>query len=100
MLSQIYIYDMMMYHTLGVLAVLSVLLSACVIHRRLRDWKIKRVSLHTCQECKMVFAVGRFLRTGPVTCPRCGHKQPFSGRRPAPRREPWERPGDERRRKK
>ncbi len=38
-------------------------------------WHIRRLTVHKCASCGLVFAVGRFALHSTVKCPRCNHKQ-------------------------
>jgi len=76
MCAEIFVHDALLFYALILLGGLTVLLACVVLYDRSRNWGLRRLRLHTCSQCGLVFAVGRFRKSFSVRpCPRCGHRQ-------------------------
>ncbi len=75
--------DAILYYALLALGVLVLILVVGVFYQRSHNWQLTRLQLHTCENCGLVFAVGRFHRKHTkVTCPRCRMRQQWQRERP------------------
>ena len=85
MCAEIFVHDALLYYALLLIGGLTVLLACVVFYDRSRNWALRRLRLHTCSQCGLVFAVGRFRKSFSVRpCPRCGHRQEVGRRENLP----------------
>lgn len=72
MTAELFLHEAALLYTLLLLAILTIMLAACIFHSRSHNWKLRRMSLYTCKKCSMVFTVGRFVKDKTRVCPHCG----------------------------
>ena len=85
MFAEIYIHNALLYYSLLLLGGLTLLLAVVVFYDRSRNWSLRRLRLHTCSKCGLVFAVGRFRKSFSIKpCPRCGHRQTVGREKQSP----------------
>ena len=67
--------DALLVYTVSIIGVLMLLILIGMVRDRTHNFKLNRLAVHRCEDCGLVFAVGRFEKSRPRPCPRCGSKK-------------------------